>query len=228
MCYTYLLFDNDGTIMDFDKAETIAFEQTYKKMNFDLEYSEELLISYSKCNLRWWKKLELGECSKDELVIARFEEFLQIHKLNANAELMNDVYWHYLGQNNQLIDGALDLLKKLSVNHKIFIITNGVSKTQHSRIETSPIWKYVDELFISEDTGYSKPHPKFFEYVLEKGKIQNKSDCIIIGDSLTSDIMGANNIGIDCIWYNPEHHENSSCNIQYIAHSIDDIEKILL
>lgn len=221
--YKYLLFDNDGTIMDFEKSEKVAFKQTFNKLNLGLEYSEELLKSYSTCNLKWWKKLERGECTKAELIIGRFNSFLQENKLNADPALMSKYFVGFLSQNNHLIDGALNLLKELSVNYKIYIITNGISKTQHSRIETSPILQYVDKFFISEDTGYEKPHNKFFEYVFEKGNIQNKSDCIVIGDSLTSDIQGANNFGLDCIWYNPQNLKNTKNDVTYEAKSIDDI-----
>lgn len=221
--YKYLLFDNDGTIMDFDKSEKFAFEQTFNKMKFEIEYSEVLLKSYSACNLKWWKKLERGECTKAELTTGRFKSFLEENNLNADPEGMCNYFVELLSQNNHLIDGALDLLKELSVNHKIYIITNGISKVQHRRIENSPIWQYVDELYISEDTGFEKPHHKFFEYVFEKGNIQDKSECLVIGDSLTSDIQGANNFGLDCIWYNPKNQKNTTCQINYTAKSIDDI-----
>ncbi len=132
-----------------------------------------------------------------------------------------------LGKENQLLPYTLELLEILSQNYKIFIITNGLAKVQHSRIESSPMNKYIDKLFISDEIGFAKPAKEFFEYVLKKSGINSKEQCLIIGDSLSSDIKGANNIGIDCLWYNPNGQANSNCTINYEVSSLMEIKELL-
>ncbi len=224
--YKYLLFDNDETIMDFKKSEAVAFEETYNSFNLDIKYSKDLLISYSEINLLWWKKLERGEVNKETLLVKRFEDFLSKHNLKADALLMSETYKERLSLNNHLIDGALDLLKVLSKNHEIYIITNGVSSTQHSRINSSPIRQHIKDFFVSEDIGFSKPHKEYFNYVLKKSEIKSKEECLIIGDSLSSDIKGANNMGIDCVWFNLRNERNSDLKINYEVKSMQDLKKL--
>ncbi len=225
--YTHLLFDNDNTLMDFDKAEVLAFRECYLQFDFPLPYSDDLLKSYSDINKAWWKKFELGQCSKAELTVGRFAEFLTVHLLSLPPETMYEAFATALGRQNILIDGALDLLKRLHSNYSLHIITNGISKVQHSRINSSPIREYIGHVFVSEDVGYNKPDPRYFERVLKTLEVC-KHQCIVIGDSLSSDIKGANNSGIDCIWYNPLSLPGSTHNVTYNVTTLKEIEQILV
>lgn len=226
--YKYLLFDNDGTIMDFEKAEQVAFESCYNSYDFPVKFTTAILETYSKINHSWWEKLERGECSKDELSIGRFTEFLEHMNLQGDALHMSKNFPKCLAMQNQLLPNILEILEKLNQKYEIIIITNGIASTQYSRIETSPINKFIDKIYVSEETGYAKPAKEFFEYVLENSKIKDKSKCLIIGDRLKSDIQGANNIGIDSVWFNPNAEINSECDVTYEISDLLELENILL
>lgn len=210
--------------MDFKKAEEVAFYDSYMAMNFEKEYSQELLTAYSNCNIKWWKRHELGRCTKKELTYGRFFDFMSENNLTGEPAKMQSLYQENLSKNNFLINGALDMLEELSKTHIIYIITNGISITQHGRIDNSPMFKYIHGLFISEEIHHAKPDVKFFDYVFEKGNIKNKSDCLVIGDSLSSDIQGANNYGLDCLWFN---HENSKNETNLKFHEVKTIDEIM-
>lgn len=225
--YKYLLFDNDGTLMDFDKSQESAFEKTYNALNFSQDYSEHILNLYKKANISWWKKLERGECTKAELQSGRFTDFLQSSTLEANPVEMNKVYMDFLCRENQLIEGAVDVLRTLHEKYKIIIITNGVGKTQHSRIESSEIYPFIDGLYISEEVGAPKPNWEFFDNVLKKESIGQKNQCLIIGDSLSSDILGANNSSIDCCWYNPKNEKNPGLKIDFEISTLRELLVLL-
>ena len=124
--------------------------------------------------------------------------------------------------------GALETCKMLSEYCSLYIVTNGVSKTQHSRIRLSAIKDYFKDIFVSEDVGYQKPLKEFFDYVFEKINLIDKSRVLIVGDSLTSDIQGGNNAGIDTCWYNPKGIENTKkVNCTYEINNLQDLLSII-
>ncbi len=221
--YKYLLFDNDETLMDFEHAQELAFKETYDEFSFDLPYDSSMLLTYSDFNNKWWQNFEKGLCIKEDLVVNRFKDFLESMGLSADGKKMNERYEFNLSKHNHLIDGALTLLRDLKPFYKIYIITNGVSFTQNGRIKTSPIFDLIDGFFVSEDVGYNKPNPMYFDYVLDKISAK-RSECLIIGDSLTSDIKGANNSFIDCVWFNKKHIKSPK--EYYINHEITSLNEI--
>ncbi|MFI3326181.1 MAG: YjjG family noncanonical pyrimidine nucleotidase [Clostridia bacterium] len=226
--YKYLLFDNDGTLMDFDADEKVAFETCYNSYNFSVPFSKELMDIYSKINLGWWEKLEKNQCTKAELTIGRFADFFKALNINGDAADMAKQFPICLGTQNQLLPNALEILEKLSKQYKIIIITNGIAETQYSRIENSPMHKYIDKIFVSEETGFAKPAKEYFDYVLNHLNITDKSECIVIGDRLNSDIKGANTCGLDCIWCNPENEDNNGFEITHEIHDLLELVDILL
>lgn len=202
--YKYILFDNDGTLMDFAQAEARALEISYNNSPLSalLPYSPFIFESYERCNKAWWKKLEKGECTKAELQYGRFADFFEAIGLIGDADAFNSDYMESLGKGQDLLPGAAEICRVLSERYDIYIITNGVAVTQHRRIDSCGYVKYIKGMFVSEETGFAKPKKEYFDYVLSA--IGAKSEeCIVIGDTLSSDILGANNAGIDCIWYNP-------------------------
>lgn len=211
--YRHLLLDNDGTLMDFDKAQAEALKTAYNKFDFPVPFSNKILACYAKWNQHWWGQFELRQCTKEELQLFRFRDFALELGLRINIELLNSEYKKALSEGRFLIPGALSLLRELKEKYHIHIITNGVSATQYSRIEKSPLMPYIDGIYVSEDTGYAKPAKEYFDYVLKKAGIKCKEQCLVIGDSLSSDIQGANNAGIDCLWFNPANLKNPGLKI---------------
>lgn len=207
--YQFLLFDADDTLLDFSKDMTQAFRLTYRQCFEDQQpYRPEFLNTYEECNTRWWKKFERRECTKPELYINRFVDFLAETGLTGTPTLINQSYFENLGAGGALFPGALELIQALSKAFSIYIITNGNAATQKTRLEHSGLAAYIKDRFVSEEAGAAKPDPKYFDYVFSKIPGFQKEQAIVIGDSLTSDILGAKNVGLPCLWYNPAHLPN--------------------
>ena len=208
--YTNLLIDLDETLFDFHEAEHLAFEHVMS--HFGIPNSPDLEAYYSHINEALWKALERKEITVEVLRPLRFERTLEyIIKLEPSLRetlsgitggMLNDEYIHYLSVLGIYIDGAEAFLRTLQPlradgSLHIHIITNGSAVSANGRLSASGIRQYIDGVFISETIGAAKPDILFFENVLKSLDNPAKETCLVIGDSLTSDIAGANNIGID-------------------------------
>jgi HAD superfamily hydrolase (TIGR01549 family) len=172
--------------------------------------------------------LERGEIDKISLKLARFVEFGREFGFEDKAEALSDLYMENLAHESHLFDGALELVAKLSESYRLFIITNGVKSTQDGRFGVSPITKYFEKIFISEVVGAEKPSIEFFDAVANGIEGFDKSRALVIGDSLSSDIKGAINSKIDCIWYNPmKKSAPEGWDITYTVSNFDEILDIL-
>jgi 2-haloacid dehalogenase len=199
--YPWLWCDADGTLFDYDLAEVTALKRTFESLR--LRYEENYLNSYQEINHGLWQALERQEIAPDVLRVRRFELLLANLKLDGAAEEMSTIYIQQLGLCTDLIEGAYEVLQALHGNCRFAIVTNGLQAVQHSRLSLSTIRDFIDEIIISEEVGAAKPQTAFFEVASERTGHPAKSDVLIIGDSLTSDIQGGVNYGIDTCWYNP-------------------------
>ena len=226
MKYEILLFDADHTLFDFKKSEYFALKNALDYLG--LPSTDEHIERYSDINVKYWKMLERGEIDKISLKLARFVEFGEEYGFADKAEALSDLYMENLAHEAHLFDGALDMIEKLSKKYRLFIITNGVKSTQDGRFGLSPITKYFEKIFISEVIGAEKPSKTFFDAVEQGIDGYDREKAIVIGDSLSSDIKGAINAGIDCIWYNPIKKEApNGWNITYTVSSFEEILDIL-
>ena len=229
--YKYLLFDNDGTLMDFKKCEEYAFETAYKRSGAHdiIPYSGEILKLYSEVNDSWWKKLERKECTREELMKGRFKEFLSKLNINSiNPETLSNEYPVCLSESCLLFDGAKELLSALYEHYHIYIITNGIGFVQKKRISKCEYLPFIEGIFISEELGAVKPEKEYFSKVLSYINAK-KEECLIIGDSLSADIKGGNLSGIDTLWYNPEKLNcKNGINPTFTFHNYSDILSFLL
>lgn len=199
--YNTLLFDIDDTLLDFQLAQRQAFKKLLEVHN--VEFSEEILKKYDSYNKNLWNKLEIGELSREELLSTRFSGFFKLLKVEP-LNNCDDTYRNFLSEGDQLFPGVLDLLEKLKNTHNLYIVTNGIADTQKNRIKNNKLNNYFKNIFISEEIGFQKPNIKFFEKAFEKIEYQiDKNKTLIIGDSLSADIKGGQNIGIDTCWINP-------------------------
>lgn len=201
MKYTTILFDADETLLDFHRCEREAVAEAFAAMGVNT--NDEMLDEYSRINDSLWKMLERGEIEKERLTYHRFELFYDKYGINADAKLTAKEYMRTLSQKAYLIDGAEDLCKRLYGKTKMYIVTNGLRYNQESRLSLCGLLKYFDGVFISEVTGSEKPRRKFFDYAAARIPDFDKNKTVIVGDSLTSDIMGGINYGIDTCWYAP-------------------------
>lgn len=228
MSYDILLFDADRTLFDFDESEKLAFFEIAPR--YGVASTNENFELYKKINHENWHALELGLVTKEVLVVRRFAQFLEAVHAVGNAQKMNDDYLTALSKKSILFKDTLPLLEKLKgAGKRIFIITNGVTKVQEGRLKDSPILPYLEQVFISEQMNVSKPQKLFFDLVAQKIEGYIPENALVIGDSLTSDIQGANNAGLDCVWLNLENAPNDKgLKVTFEAKSLDEIGEFIL
>ena len=207
--YTTLLFDADMTLFDFDGAEKVAFGIVMSAHG--IQYSDADFERYRSTNADLWEMYSRGEITKEHLQDTRFGMFFETleNPPSLDAKSINAEYVSALADCSEVFDGAIELCQRLSEKYELYIVTNGVSQTQKKRFYSSPICRYFKDIFVSEDAGAPKPMRGFFDYVFERIGEDKKEGSVIIGDSLTSDITGGNNFGIDTFWYNPNGLTNT-------------------
>lgn len=226
MRYTTVLFDADGTLLDFAKSENEAVREAM--LISGIAPTDEKVATYSKINKSLWEMLERKEIEKSVLLYHRFELFCEHYGYAADAREMAKNYMNLLSQKGYLLDGAASLLHKLRGKVKMYIVTNGVDFIQRSRYEISGISDLFDGIFISGELGFEKPDPKYFEKVEQSIGVLPRDTTIVVGDSLTSDIKGANNYRLDSCWYNPKSKAGDSvATPTYVASSFDDVYSII-
>ena len=201
MKYRFLLFDADNTLLDFTACEAKAFAEALKLCG--IPQKPGMTEVYSAYNDRCWKELERGELTKPQLVVKRYALFLEHYGIDKDPQTVNETYADCLSKTAIELPGAEDLLKRLYGKAKIYIITNGLTKVQKGRFARTGMTEYIEEIFISEQMGCKKPDALFFSLVAERIPGFCQEQAIVIGDSLTSDIRGANNAGLPCCWFNP-------------------------
>jgi 2-haloacid dehalogenase len=199
--YPWLWFDADNTLFDYNRAETVALLKSFQL--FNLRFDESYMDTYRNINQDLWHALERQEIKPEVLRVRRFELFLEAIKMNASSEQLAGTYIEQLGLCFDLIDGAYEVLNALQAGSKIAIVTNGLTTVQRSRLELSPIKPFITELIISEEIGVAKPHAAFFDTAFARTGNPPREDVLIIGDSLSSDIKGGSEYGIDTCWFNP-------------------------
>lgn len=200
-----LLIDVDDTILDFTGGERVAITQTLS--HFGLPTDEETVEAYRLFNEELWKAYERGLVSKPELVVKRFEMLLE--RLNVvgkiTPEEMNVEYFNNLKEQHDYKEGASEFIDRISEFYRIILVTNGTTQIQNSRLKASDLINRVEGVYISEQLGTRKPEKEYFEIVANSVENFDKSNCVLVGDSLTSDILGGKNFGVNTVWFNPNH-----------------------
>ncbi len=223
--YKYVLFDADNTIFDFDMCERTAFRLALEEAG--ITYSDFLYDTYHVTNDKCWKMLEKGEIGREELKVERFREAFEICGIPGDGYLSVSVrYEELLAEQIFEIDGVYEMLSRISSRYPVYVITNGLVKVQKGRFAKSRISEYIKKVYISEQVGYAKPDKRYFDRVLEDIGA-TPDECIVIGDSLTSDIDGAINSGIDSIWYNRRGADAEGRRPTYTVDNVTDAEEFL-
>ena len=203
-----VLFDLDDTLFDFHKAEKIALTKTL--VHFGIDPTEETLALYSTINAAHWKRLELGEISREEVKVGRYRELFKTIGVECDPVKATAYYESMLAIGHYFMPGAPELLEELYRKYRLYIVSNGTAKVQEGRIGSSGIAKYMDGIFISQILGTNKPDKQFFDICFAEIPDFSLSETVIIGDSLSSDIKGGINAGITTVWFNPKGIENDS------------------
>ncbi len=226
MRYDVVLFDADGTLLDFLKSEKEAVSEVMSV--YGIEPTDENVRLYSEINAGLWKKLEKKEIEKKVLLYQRFEILLERLGKAGDAKEMARAYMNSLSSKGYLLDGAENMCRELFGKVKMYIVTNGVEFIQRGRYARCGIDKYFDGVFISDCIGCEKPAIEYFQYVSEHIGGIDKQRTLIVGDSLTSDMRGGLNFGIDTCWYNPDKKPcPDDMRLTYNVDSFNQIVKII-
>ena len=223
MSYKFLLFDLDHTLLDFDAAEDVALTQLLKEEGVtDIQAYKDYYVPMNKA---LWKNLELKKISKQELVNTRFSRLFAHFGVEKDGAYLAERYQFFLSKQGQIFPGVEDLLKNLiHQGYELYAATNGITFIQTGRLEQSGLAPYFNQVFISEQLQTQKPDALFYEKIGKQIAGFDKEKALMIGDSLTADIQGGNNAGIDTIWYNPHHLENhTQAHPTYEIHSYQDL-----
>lgn len=209
MTYKFLLFDLDHTLLDFDTAEDIALTQLLKEEGVeDIRAYKDYYVPMNKA---LWKDLEQKKITKQKLVNTRFSRLFSHFGLEKDGTLLAQRYQFFLAQQGQTLSGAHEFLDSLiERDYELYAATNGITFIQTGRLEQSGIATFFKEIFISEQLHTQKPDAAFYEKIGARISNFDKKYALMIGDSLSADIQGGNNAGIDTIWYNPHHLENKT------------------
>lgn len=223
----YLLFDADNTLFDFTKASKVAFKETLAYYNIPQE--EETYPIYLKINKECWERLEKGEITPKQIKPLRFQLFLDAINATGNPLGINDYYLARLAEKDYLLEGAESLLQKLqSDGFSLSIITNGLKLVQRPRIEKAGLTHLFDAITVSEEIGVAKPKPAFFTDTFQQLGHPKKEKVLVIGDNLTSDILGGKNIGVDTVWFNLKNKENKTDIVPtYEVKSFTELEAVI-
>ena len=201
MKYKMLIFDLDNTVFDYEMSENYALDKTLGQK---------------------------GEISSEQLRTMRFEEFGRVHGIEWQPEEVSLIYLGNLGQGSFTIEGAVELLLSLKQQFRLASVTNGISDVQRARLAHSELDNFFDPLIISDEVGVAKPDPGIFRILLERAGIDDKASVLMIGDSLSSDIQGANAFGIDSCWYNPsELPAEGGISPDFIIKNLQEVKDIV-
>lgn len=226
--FDILLWDVDGTLLDFLAAEDISIRSLFKDFNLG-ECTDEMLCLYSAINADYWKRLERGEMSKKEILVKRFETFFsQVGIRSVDCDAFDKAYQKRLGETVVFRDNSYELVKSLKGVLPQYAASNGTIVAQTGKLTRSGLIDLLDGVFLSEKLGAEKPSVLFFEKVFETIQTVNRERVLIVGDSLTSDILGAKNAGIQSCWYNPSHKPNTTdIKPDFEIEHLSEIKKIL-
>ncbi len=225
MSYKILLFDLDDTLLDFSANEADSLNKLFQHHGYTL--TDELFGVYNSVNKQLWADYENGKIALHEVLNARFSEtMLRLGKVVDGITWENQ-YRELLGNGSQLMEGALELCQSLSASHRLFIITNGITKTQIKRLQQSGLYDFFADIFSSQSIGFQKPSQEFFTYVMNDIKDFNIREALVIGDSLNTDIKGGIMAGIDTCWVNRNSQKPpAEMQITYTVTSLGEIYDI--
>jgi len=198
----FLFIDLDDTILDFHKAERVALEKTLRSLG--LEPTDTVMTRYSLINKAHWERLERKEITREFLLVSRFAQLMEEFGMEVPAELCARTYENNLSIGHYFMPGAREAVEALSKKYKLYITSNGTSKIQAGRLESANIKHFFQAIFISQDIGINKPDKGYFDRCFARIPDFDPKKAMIVGDSLTSDILGGKQAGIATCWVNPK------------------------
>ena len=199
--YRWLLFDADGTLFDYDRAERAALEQALRQIGVSTDPGH--LAAYRRINQALWQAVEKGEITPGMVKVRRFELLLEAIQVAYSPNALSASYLECLANCSELLEDAGEVLGALRRKYQIAILTNGLKEVQRGRLSRSAIRPHISQIIISEEVGAAKPAREFFDQAFARLGHPSKREVLMVGDGWASDIQGAVQYGIDACWYNP-------------------------
>ena len=201
----FLFLDLDDTILDFHKAEGIAIRKTIA--DFGVDPIDAVCQRYSVINKAHWERLERKELTREQVLVGRFAVLFQELGVEVDAQACASRYEHNLSIGHYFLPGAEEALERLSKKYRLFLASNGTAKVQAGRLASANISHYFEKIFVSQEIGANKPDIAYFNGCFAQIPDFDPTRAMIVGDSLTSDILGGKNAGIATCWVAPEAAE---------------------
>ena len=224
--YEFLFLDLDDTILDFQKAEHIALSKTLE--SFGLTPTEEVLKRYNQINRAHWEALERKEMTRAQVLLGRFQMLFREFQLNVDPEKVARIYERNLGIGHWFLPGAEEAVERLSKKYKLYLASNGTASVQKGRMTSANLYRFFEKVFVSQEIGANKPSIEYFERCFAQISDFDKAKAIIVGDSLTSDILGGQNAGITTCWVNPGHKPGrEDIRVDYEIEALSQLENLL-
>jgi len=199
----FLFLDLDDTILDFHKAERLAIAKTFQ--GFGIDPTEEVLNRYHLINKAHWQMLERGELTREQVLVRRFAALFEELGVKADAEACAKAYEKNLSIGHYFLPGAEAAVEALSKKYRLFLASNGTATVQKGRMTSANLYRFFEKVYVSQELGYNKPAAEFFRKAFEQIPGFDPEKAIMVGDSLTSDILGGIHAGIKTCWVNPSH-----------------------
>ena len=224
--FEYLFLDLDDTILDFQKAEHVALSKTLE--SFGLEPTETVMKRYNLINKAHWEALERKEMTRDQVLLGRFQTLFGEMGIAVDPESVARAYEHNLSIGHWFMPGAEEAVESLSKKYKLYLASNGTASVQKGRMTSANLYRFFEKVFVSQEIGANKPSIEYFERSFAQIPDFDKAKAIMVGDSLTSDILGGQNAGIATCWVNPDHKAGRpDIRVDYEIESITQLEALL-
>lgn len=226
--YHVILWDLDQTLLNFDLSMDYALRAVFGQ--YGLKIDDRIAARYDAINKSYWNRLELGELTKEQVTVGRFRTlFEELGIADVRPEEMNTDYQRELGSVFFYMDGAKELVTLLKdKGYRQYVLTNGVNSTQASKMKRSGLDRIMDGVFVSEVIGWPKPMKEFYDACFAALTDVKRDQCIMVGDSLTSDMRGAENAGIASCWFNPEKRKKDvDVRTDYEIRRLEELKAIL-
>ncbi len=195
----FVFVDLDDTLLNFSKAERRSIAATMKFMG--VEPTDELCDRYAQINDEVWKSIEEGKLEREAAKRLRFEVFFAEQGIVVDGDQINKFYVERLAEKCYYVHGAREFLRRASSHYRVYLVTNGTACVQRKRLKKSEFGDFFEMIFISEELGYYKPDPRFFESCFEKIVGFDREKAVIVGDSYRSDIVGGMSVGIKTVHF---------------------------
>ena len=222
----FIFLDLDDTILDFHQAERQALSRTLG--HFRVDPTPAVLDRYHELNRQQWELLEEGKLTRPQVLTRRFDLLFDELGVNCSSQEAQAVYEKQLAQGHFFMPGAPELLEALAPRYDLYLATNGTPLVQAGRIESAGIARYFKEIFVSETMGANKPSPAYFRACFDAIPGFDPAAALVVGDSLTSDIRGARNVGLRSCWFNPKGlPPRPDIPADYTIHALSELPPLL-